>query len=219
MSVQEVADKIKMGKIVPVFNHEDTETALRVLKACFDGGIRVFEWTHRSENAADIFLKLMAFSKKNFPSMLLGAGSIFDEDTARKYVSLGARFVVSPVLDPELRDTCRQLAVLWIPGAGTLTEIHQAQKWGADIVKIFPGDAVGGPGFVKAIRGPMPWAQIMPTGGVSPDKKNLDAWFEAGVCCVGMGSKLFTKELVNNPDPGPLVKKIQETLSYLIPTF
>ena len=85
---------------------------------------------------------------------------------------------------------------MWIPGCGTATEIHQAYKWGASIVKVFPGDSAGGPGFIKAVLGPMPWAQIMPTGGVSPDIENLKAWFDSGVCCVGMGSKLFTNDLI-----------------------
>jgi 2-dehydro-3-deoxyphosphogluconate aldolase/(4S)-4-hydroxy-2-oxoglutarate aldolase len=125
---------------------------------------------------------------------------------------MGASFIVSPVLDPDLADTCKELKVLWIPGCGTVTEIHQAQKWGAGIVKIFPGDAVGGPGFVKAVLGPMPWAQIMPTGGVSPDEGNLKAWFTAGVCCVGMGSQLFTKERTGDPDPEKLTSEIRKTI-------
>jgi 2-dehydro-3-deoxyphosphogluconate aldolase/(4S)-4-hydroxy-2-oxoglutarate aldolase len=184
--------------MVPVFNHKDPETGFRVVQACYDAGLRVFEWTNRGMEAAGLFREVKTYADKHCPGLYLGAGSVFDGDTCRQFRSMGASFIVSPVLDPDMAKTCKDLGVLWIPGCGTLTEIHQAQKWGAGIVKIFPGDAVGGPGFVKAVLGPMPWAQIMPTGGVSADPENLKGWFDAGVCCVGMGSKLFTKELVTD---------------------
>ncbi|MCD6332423.1 MAG: bifunctional 4-hydroxy-2-oxoglutarate aldolase/2-dehydro-3-deoxy-phosphogluconate aldolase, partial [Bacteroidales bacterium] len=206
---------LKNTGMVPVFNHPDPDTAFRVVKACYDAGLHVFEWTNRGNEALSVFRQLVKSRKHDFPEMLLGTGSVYDGETAREFVSFGADFIVSPVLDPGLADTCKQLEVLWIPGTGTLTEIYQAQKWGADIIKIFPAQSIGGPEFVKAILGPMPWAQIMPTGGVTPDPDNLKAWFDSGVCGVGMGSKLFTKSLVENSDPGPLSKKIRQTLQLI----
>jgi len=200
------------GGMVPVFNHPDPEVSFRVVKACFDAGLRVFEWTNRGEEAAAVFMLVKEYIDKECPGMYLGAGSVFDGATCRKFHAMGAAFLVSPVLDPDFANSCKELKVLWIPGCGTVTEIHQANKWGAEIVKVFPGDAVGGPGFIKAVRGPMPWVQIMPTGGVSPDPDNLKAWFSAGACCVGMGSQLFTKERISNPDSEYLVAEISNTI-------
>ena len=206
----EIAERIKQSGVVPVFNHEDSTTAMRVIKACYDAGLRVFEWTNRGGSAFDVFIKANRV-KEEMPEMIMGVGSVFESETARKYVARGAKFVVSPVLDPDLSRTCKQMNILWIPGTGTATEINQASRWGAEIIKVFPGDAAGGPSFVKAVLGPMPNVKLMPTGGVSPSEENLGAWFEAGVCCVGMGSKLFTKELVENEDSSILSEKIKET--------
>jgi len=205
-----VVDSIKDAGMVPVFNHKDPETGYRVVQACYDAGLRVFEWTNRGEEAPMLFRMIREYIDKHCPGMILGAGSVFDAETCRKFHSMGAGFIVSPILEPEMSLACKELKVIWIPGCGTLTEIHQALKWGATIVKIFPGDSVGGPGFVKAVRGPMPWVQIMPTGGVSPDYENLKAWFNSGVVCVGMGSKLFTPDLIQ--DSSLLTASIKETL-------
>lgn len=210
-----IKEIIVSGGMVPVFNHADKEMAFRVVKACYDAGLRVFEWTNRGAEAAGLFKIIREYIDKNCSGMLLGAGSVFDGETCRKFHGMGASFIVSPVMDPDMAKACKELKVLWIPGCGTVTEIHQAQKCGAGIVKIFPGDAVGGPGFVKAVLGPMPWAQIMPTGGVSPDPENLKAWFKSGVCCVGMGSQLFTKERISDPDPANLVSEIRKILKII----
>jgi 2-dehydro-3-deoxyphosphogluconate aldolase/(4S)-4-hydroxy-2-oxoglutarate aldolase len=155
------------------------------------------------------------FADRNCPDMLLGAGSVLSEETCRQFREMGASFIVSPAMDPDMAKVCNELEVLWIPGCGTVTEIHQAQKWGAGIVKIFPGDAVGGPAFIKAVLGPMPWSQIMPTGGVSPDPENIGSWFSAGACCLGMGSQLFTKERISDPDPRDLVSAIKSTMNII----
>ena len=215
MKKNEIADKIKQSGIVPVFNHDDLDTSKRVVKACYDAGLRVFEWTNRSEKAFEIFSEIVNYVGSEMPDMSIGVGSIFTGDMAHRYALKGAKFVVCPFLDPDIAQRCKQLELLWIPGTGTVTEIHQALKWGADIVKIFPGDSAGGPSFVKAVLGPMRHVNLMPTGGVKPERENLEAWFKAGVCCVGMGSKLFTKELVEDEDPSELVNKIRATL-YLI---
>ena len=191
-----VKEIIVAGGMVPVFNHKDPEVGCRVVQACYDAGLRVFEWTNRGAEAEGLFKVIKGYIDTNCTGMILGAGSVFDGETVKRFHGMGASFIVSPVLEPEMALACKKLKMMWIPGCGTATEIHQANKWGAEIVKIFPGDSAGGPGFVKAVLGPMPWAQIMPTGGVSPDIDNLKAWFDAGVCCVGMGSKLFKKELI-----------------------
>lgn len=215
MKAEGVGERLKEGGMVPVFNHKDREVGFRVVKACYDAGLRVFEWTNRGPEAAELFGVIRDYTLRQCPGMLLGAGSVFDAGTARRFKDMGADFIVSPVLERELSEVCNELNLLYIPGCGTVTEIHQAMKWGASVVKLFPGDSAGGPGFVKAVLGPMPWAQIMPTGGVSPDRENLKAWFDAGVCCVGMGSKLFTIELTGNSDPGPLVEKLIQTLDII----
>jgi 2-dehydro-3-deoxyphosphogluconate aldolase/(4S)-4-hydroxy-2-oxoglutarate aldolase len=210
-----VKGKIISRGMVPVFNHSDKEVAFRVVQACYDAGLRVFEWTNRGSGAAAMFSLVKEYIDTTCPGMVLGAGSVFDGEMCIKFHVMGAGFIVSPVLDAEMARVCKDLNILWIPGCGTLTEIHQAQKWGAEIVKIFPGDAVGGPGFVKAVLGPMPWAQIMPTGGVSPDPENLKAWFNSGVCCVGMGSQLFTRDRINEPDPKNLRTEIRNVLKII----
>ncbi|MFO7616706.1 MAG: bifunctional 4-hydroxy-2-oxoglutarate aldolase/2-dehydro-3-deoxy-phosphogluconate aldolase [Bacteroidales bacterium] len=198
--MKSIENLIVDSRLVPVFNHKDAATGCRVVQACYDAGLRVFEWTNRGVEAAGLFRVIRDYINRHCPGMALGAGSVFDGPTCREFHGMQADFIVSPILDPEMASVCKELNTLWIPGCGTLTEIHQAQKWGAGIIKIFPGDSIGGPGFVKAIRGPMPWARLMPTGGVSPDYDNLKAWFDAGVVCVGMGSRLFTKELITNSE-------------------
>ncbi len=211
--MESVKEKLIAGGMVPVFNHKDPDAGCRVVQACYDAGLRVFEWTNRGPEAAGLFRVVKNYIDTNCPGMLLGVGSVFDGETCRRFHHMGASFIVSPVMEKEMAWTCKELNTLWIPGCGTLTEIHEAQKAGAKMVKIFPGDAVGGPGFVKAVLGPMPWAQIMPTGGVSPDFENLKAWFDSGVCCVGMGSKLFTKELI--ADPVALTEAVRNTLEMI----
>ncbi len=213
--MNELLEIIKSSGLVPVFNHDDPVTAKRVIRACYDAGLRVFEWTNRGDQAMLIFSRIIHYVKDEMPEMIVGVGSVFNGGTARDYVLLGAMFIVSPVLDPGLSETCKELDVLWIPGAGTATEIYQARKWGASIIKIFPGDAVGGPAFVKAILGPMPDVQLMPTGGVSPTRENLAGWFNAGVCCVGIGSKLFTRELVEDEDSTKLIESIRGALEII----
>lgn len=149
------------------------------------------------------------------PGLSLGVGSVMDSSTAALYMQLGADFVVSPILDEATGKVCNRRKVLWIPGCGSVSEVSRAHELGAEIVKIFPGSQVGGPGFVKAIRGPMPWTDIIPTGGVAPTEDNLKPWFEAGVCSVGMGSKLITKELVKNGEFSKIKEKAKETLSII----
>ncbi len=193
----QAAQQLIDSGLVPVFYHADTEVAIEVLKAVYEAGVRVFEFTNRGDKAHEVFSDLMGYTRSKMPDMVLGVGSVIDAPTAALYLQLGANFVVSPLLNEETAYLCNQRKVLWSPGCGSVTEIDKAHRLGAEIVKIFPGTQVGGPGFVKAILGPMPWTLIMPTGGVSPEGENLQSWFDAGACCVGMGSKLIDKQAVS----------------------
>lgn len=196
----QVAQAMEQTGIVPVFYHSDIELAKQILKACYAAGIRVFEFTNRGDFAHEVFAELNKYALKELPELMLGIGSVVDAGTTSLYLQLGANFIVSPLLKPEMAIVCNQRKVLWAPGCATLTEINQALELGAEIVKIFPGTQVGGPSFVKAVKGPCPWVSIMPTGGVAPTEENLRPWFEAGVTCVGMGSKLFPKAALQAGD-------------------
>ena len=186
-------------KMIPVFYHQDTETAKEVLKACYKGGVRAFEFTNRGEFAHEVFGELAKFVTHECPDMILGAGSIVDPATASLYLQLGANFVVGPLFNPEVAKVCNRRCVPYIPGCGTVSEVGFAQEAGCDICKVFPGDVLG-PNFVKGLKAPMPWSMLMVTGGVKPEESNLREWFNAGVTCVGMGANLFPKEAIAEKD-------------------
>ena len=211
----EVAAKMKETGLVPVFYHPDIALCKKVLKACYHGGARVFEFTNRGDFAHEVFAELSMYAKKELSDLALGVGSVIDASTTALYLQLGADFIVSPVLNEEMAKVCNRRKVLWSPGCGSLTEISKAEELGAEVVKIFPGQQVGGPKFVAAVKAPFPWTSIMPTGGVEATEENLTAWFKAGVHCVGMGSKLIEKEIVNNDNFQLLKDKVEETLSII----
>lgn len=209
----EVAQRMKETGIVPVFYHQDIEVCKKAVKACYDGGIRVFEFTNRGDFAHEVFNELNKFAAKETPEMIMGVGSVVDAGTTSLYIQMGANFIVSPILNAEMAKVCNRRKIAWSPGCGSLTEISYAEELGAEVVKIFPGSQVGGPSFVKAVRGPFPWTSIMPTGGVEPTEENLQGWFDAGVHCVGMGSKLFVKDSDGNIDYDGLTQKVKDTLA------
>ncbi|MCB0473389.1 MAG: bifunctional 4-hydroxy-2-oxoglutarate aldolase/2-dehydro-3-deoxy-phosphogluconate aldolase, partial [Flavobacteriaceae bacterium] len=200
--------------MVPLFFHSDVELGKKVLKACYDGGARLMEFTSRGDFAHEIFGELNKYALKELPGMIMGVGSVTDAAAASQYMLLGANFVVTPVLREDIAIVCNRRKVLWSPGCGSLTEIARAEELGCEIVKLFPGD-VYGPEFVKGIKGPQPWTSVMPTGGVSPTEENLEAWFDAGVTCVGMGSQLISKEILANKDFEGLTKKVKEALAII----
>ncbi len=208
----DVVLKMRETGIVPVFYHRDPMVCKNVIKACSEGGIRVFEFTNRGDYAHEMFSELNKWAEKEVPTMIMGAGSIVDAGTTSIYIQSGANFIVSPVLNPEMAKVCNRRKILWSPGCGTLSEINLAEELGAEIVKIFPGLSVGGPDFVRAIKGPCPWTSIMPTGGVEPTVDNLREWFDAGVTCVGIGSNLITKELIQKKDWEGLRKRVTASL-------
>lgn len=191
---------MKKQGVIPVFYHGDTELCKEILKASYEAGVRVFEFTNRGDFAHEVFGALNKWAAKELPELMLGIGSVVEAPTASLYIQLGAAFVVSPLLNEEMAKVCNRRKILWSPGCGSLSEIGRAEELGAEIVKIFPGSSVGGPEFVKAVKGPCPWSSIMPTGGVEPTPENLKAWFDAGVTCVGMGSNLFPKKMIDAKD-------------------
>ncbi len=183
---------MKQTGLVPLFYNNDLELSKKVVKAVYDGGARLLEFTARGDFAHEVFGALNTYVIKELPEMIMGVGSVTDAASASRFMALGANFIVTPVLREDIAMVCNRRKVLWSPGCGSLTEICKAEELGCEIVKLFPG-GIYGPSFVKAIKGPQPWTSIMPTGGVSPTKDNLEGWFEAGVTCVGMGSKLIAK--------------------------
>ena len=199
--------------IVPVFYHPDLEVVTNVARACARGGARLLEFTNRGDFAWEVFRELERFCAKEVPEMITGVGSVVDPGTATLYINNGASFVVGPVLNAEVARACNRRKVPYSPGCGTASEISAAEELGCEIVKIFPGAEVGGPPFVKAVKGPCPWTSIMPTGGVEPTEASLSAWFKAGVACVGIGSNLITKEILAAKDWDGLAKKVAETLA------
>ncbi|WP_298948900.1 bifunctional 4-hydroxy-2-oxoglutarate aldolase/2-dehydro-3-deoxy-phosphogluconate aldolase [uncultured Polaribacter sp.] len=195
----EVAQVMKDTGMVPLFYHSDLEVSKKVITACYKGGARLLEFTARGDFAHEVFGELVKYVTKELPGMVMGVGSVTDAAAASRFMALGANFIVTPVLREDIAIACNRRKVLWSPGCGTLTEIAKAEELGCEIVKLFPGD-IYGPQFVKGIKGPQPWTSIMPTGGVSPTKENLEGWFNAGVTCVGMGSKLMAKDANGNFD-------------------
>ena len=210
----EVVQQMKESGMVPLFYHSDSEVAKAVLKACYDGGARLMEFTNRGDFAFEIFTDLIKYALAELPGMILGVGSVTDAAAASQYMLAGANFVVTPVFREDIAFVCNRRKVLWSPGCGSLTEIANAEEWGCELVKLFPGSTYG-PGFVKAIKGPQPWTSIMPTGGVSTEEENLRGWFDAGVTCVGMGSKLISKEILANKDYHALETEVRSVLELI----
>ena len=211
----ETLTMMKQIGMIPVFYHADFEVAKNVICACADGGARLVEFTNRGDRAINVFNQLEEYCTKNKHEVILGVGSIVDAPTAAMYIAAGANFIVGPLLDDDTAKLCNSRKIPYSPGCGSATEIHRAEMLGVEICKVFPGAEVGGPAFVKNVKGPCPWTDLMPTGGVSPTKESLTAWFEAGVACVGMGSNLITKELLTAKDYAGLTKKVKETLELI----
>ena len=210
----EVAQVMKETGLVPLFFHSDIEVAKKVLEACYNGGARLMEFTSRGDFAHEVFGELNKYALSKLPGMILGVGSVTDAGSASLYMQLGANFVVTPVLREDIAIACNRRKVLWSPGCGSLTEIAKAEELGCEIVKLFPGGSYG-PSYVKAIKGPQPWTSIMPTGGVSPTKESIEAWFSAGVTCVGMGSKLISNEVIASGDYKGLENKVSKALALI----
>ncbi|GHN02334.1 bifunctional 4-hydroxy-2-oxoglutarate aldolase/2-dehydro-3-deoxy-phosphogluconate aldolase [Cytophagales bacterium WSM2-2] len=210
---EQIVNAMRTTRLVPLFSDDNAETVQQVVQAIYKGGIRVFEFTNRKKNSFEVFQHLIS-QRKSYPEMMLGVGTVMDGSTAKKFIDAGADFIISPILKPEMADVCKKHDKHWIPGCATLTEIVTAQEHGAEVIKVFPGSVLG-PGFVSAIMPVVPDLQLMITGGVEPNEKNLSTWFNAGAMCVGLGSQLFTKEIMGSKDWSQLQRKSEEALTII----
>lgn len=201
--------------LVPLFYHANVEVAKKVVEALSAGGAKVIEFTNRGDRAFEVFRELIVYLDKADPSAVLGVGSVLDEPTAGLFINLGANFVVGSVTNPGVARLCNRRKVPYFPGCATASEISEAEELGVEICKIFPANNLGGPSFVKAVKAPCPWTKIMPTGGVEAKYENLKAWFDAGVSCVGMGSDLVRKDLIDAQDWAGLTKLTAQCLSWV----
>jgi len=208
----QVISQMKKIGMVPLFYHADSSVAKKVIKSCYDGGARLLEFTHRGDFAHEVFRKLIKYTIEELPEMILGVGSVTDAGSASYYMQNGANFIVTPVFREDIAIVCNRRKILWAAGCGSLTEIAKAEEMGAEIIKIFPG-SVYGPEFVKAIKGPQPWTSVMPTGGVTTDPDNLKTWFSSGVTCVGIGSQLISKSIIEKQEYAELTKTVSKTIA------
>ena len=201
--------------VIPVFYHPDVEVCTNVIQACANGGAKCIEFTNRGEFASNVFYEVTRYFAKADPSVIMGVGSVVDAPTAGIFIAGGAKFVVGPVLNPDVAKLCNRRKIPYSPGCGTVSEISYAEELGCEIVKIFPDSSVGGPEFVKAVLGPMPWTRLMPTGGVDPTEESVRAWFGAGIVAAGMGSKLITSELLKAKDYAGIEQKVRDTIALI----
>jgi len=206
---------MKETGMVPLYYSPDVEKSKQVVKACYDGGARAFEFTNRGDFAHEVFAELSKYVKKELPGMAIGVGSVIDAGTTSLYIQMGADFIVSPLLNPDMAKVCNRRKVLWSPGCGSVSEIGMAEELGCELVKIFPGSQVGGPAFVSAIKSPCPWTDIMPSGGVTPEYDNLKAWFKAGATCVGLGSQLMKTEFIDGGNFQGLTDLVKTTIELI----
>lgn len=210
----QVFQAMHKAPMVPVFYHKDIEVAKQVVKACYLGGVRVFEFTNRGDFAHELFAELNKWSSKECPEMILGIGSIVEAGTASLYLQLGANFVVGPLLNPDIFKVCNRRGVAYVPGCGSVSEVGLAQELGAEVVKVFPGDVLS-TSFIKGVKAPMPWTNMMVTGGVAPTEDNLKKWFQAGASSVGMGSNLFPKEVLEAKEWDKITALCKEAFSII----
>jgi 2-dehydro-3-deoxyphosphogluconate aldolase/(4S)-4-hydroxy-2-oxoglutarate aldolase len=210
---EQILNTMRSSKLVPLFTHDDPSEAQQVIEAAYQGGVRVFEFTNRKKNSYEIFVHLQQ-QRHRYPDLMLGIGTIMDVPTTKKFIDAGADFIISPILKPAMGETCAAHGKHWIPGCATLTEIVTAKEHGAEIIKIFPGSVLG-PAFVSSILPVVPDLNLMITGGVEPTEQNLSAWFKAGAMCVGLGSQLFTKDILAQKDWPALTQKVSNALSII----
>lgn len=210
-SKEEIVKVMRDTGVVPLFTHDNAAEAQQVVEAAYRGGVRAFEFTNRRQNSFEIFTHLVN-ERKKFPDLILGIGTVMDATMTKKFIDAGADFIISPILKLEMAEVCRKHNIPWIPGCATLTEIVTARDNDAAVIKVFPGSVLG-PGFVSSILPVVPDLRLMITGGVEPTRENLSAWFRAGAMCVGMGSQLFTKDILQNKDWNLLTERVRQALA------
>ena len=192
--------QILASGLMPNFTADTFEAAFGVARATFAGGCTVLEFLNRGPAAAGVFAQLAERCRAELPGLLLGGGTITEAATAGQYINAGAAFIVAPNFNAEVAALCNRRGVPYLPGCGTATEISDALAAGSDIAKVFPGPSLGGPGFVRAVLGPLPHALLMPSGGVGIEDHELAEWFGAGVGCVSIGSDLLPARDIASAD-------------------
>ena len=219
MSQQKIIiQQVKQQRLMPLFYHSDLQVCLGVVKALYKAGIRCIEFTNRGEAAMANFNALIAARKESMPDLFLAVGTIRTVEQAKDFMDAGADFLISPVFDAAICKLAQSKNIWWIPGCMTPTEIHVAEHAGCNFVKLFPGNLLG-PAFVSGIKVLFPHVSFMPTGGVEPKRENLQAWFDAGVTAVGMGSTLITKKLIEENNFSAIennTREVLETIKALI---
>ena len=209
----EVITTMREQVLVPVFYHADREVVLEIMGACVRGGSRIVEFTNRGEGAADLFGEVVKTCRAKYPALMVGVGSIREEVTAGIYIGKGADFVVGPTFNPKVSEITNRHAVPYLPGCGSATEISDAEAAGSEIVKVFPAQEVGGVAFFKAVHGPAPRTQMMPTGGVNITAESIYGWLTVGqAAALGIGSELIRKELVAKKDWAAIETNVRHTL-------
>ena len=201
--------------LTPLFYHSKPSMARHVAAACSQGGAELLEFTDRGDRAAAVFQDLVPFVRKEIPSMAVGVGSITDPQAAALYMSHGADFIVCPTLEPEVMKLCNRRGVACVPGCGTPTEVRRARELGAEIIKIFPARALGGPSFIKSLKGPMPDVKLMPTGGVRASREDIADWLDAGADCLGMGSALVPDDALQQGDVDVVEENVRQALHHI----
>ena len=201
--------------LVPLFYNGDVDTSVELVSACSRGGAKVIEFTNRGELAYPVFTELVKHFAKADTSVVIGVGSVIDVPTAALYLAAGANFIVGPSFNLEIARLCNRRKILYMPGCATETEISNAEEYGAEICKIFPGETVGGPAFIKAVTAPCPWHRLMPTGGVDATEFSVSEWIKAGAAAVGMGSKLITAQAVRDKDYDGIANNTSQCIEWI----
>jgi 2-dehydro-3-deoxyphosphogluconate aldolase/(4S)-4-hydroxy-2-oxoglutarate aldolase len=193
---ENIVDAILSQGMLPLFFYEDAEVSLEVIRSMYKAGVRVIEYTNRGKEALSNFYSIKKAMQKEMPELYLGIGTIKTGLEAEAFVEAGADFMVSPIIDSEVAMVAGSHDMLWIPGCMTPTEIHIAQQYHSKLIKIFPANILG-PAFISSIRELFPGQLFIPTGGVEIEAANIAEWFRAGVCAVGLGSKLISRNVLD----------------------
>lgn len=202
-------------RLVPLFYHPDLKTTVEIIAALAQGGARVVEFTNRGEMAYPVFTAAVRQLAESDPSLILGAGSVVDAPTAALFMASGANFIVGPSFNPEIARLCNRRKIAYLPGCGTETEVAIAEESGVEICKVFPGESVGGPGFIRAVMAACPWHRLMPTGGIDATQAGVTAWIQAGAAALGMGSKLITSQAIEDRDWNGLAGKTAQIIGWI----
>ena len=213
-SVFTVSRDIIDGGLIPVFYNGNVEAAINIVKACYDGGAKTVEFTNRGAHAYDVFNDLSAFQQENLPGVHLGAGTIMDLATAAQYINAGAAFIVSPTFSIDVARVCNRRRILYIPGCQTPTEISTAEEAGCNLVKLFPANVLT-PNFIKALMGPMPQTQLIPSGGVKVEHENIAAWIGSGAVALNIGSELIRKDLVESGKFDVITENVKQCITWI----